>query len=176
MVRKKKTLKAALVAISATMLMVSSVGATGHQGHNNYQHGIDFKNYTVIGWTTHGYNGETVPFWTHGANGVKVDIIDNTDLATVAANAMDVDLDRTSKKLYVDLDTVTDAYTIEDDGMGNLTLKIAGAKLPISKDYMKIEKKNGKEKIVRLPGLTFYAPAIEKIYVAKKALRILGIR
>jgi alkaline phosphatase len=133
------------------------------------------KNYTVIGWTTHGHNGETVPFWTHGANGVKTGIIDNTDLATMAAEAMDVDLDRATMNLYVDLDTVTDAYTIEDDGLGNLTLTVADAELPISKDFMKIEKKNGKEKIVQLPGLTVYAPATGKVYVAKKALRLLGI-
>ncbi|MBR9984792.1 MAG: alkaline phosphatase [Desulfosarcina sp.] len=134
------------------------------------------KNYTAIGWTTHGHNGETVPFWTHGTKNVKVGIIDNTDLAKMAADAMDVDLDRATRKLYVDLDTVTNDYAIEDDGMGNMTLMLAGAELPISKDYMKIEKKNGGKKIVKLPGLTVYAPATGKVYVAKKALRKLGLR
>ena len=133
------------------------------------------KNYTVIGWTTHGHNGETVPFWTHGAKNVKVGIIDNTDLATMAADAMDVDLNRATRKLYVDLDTVTKDYVIEDDGIGNMTLLIAGAELPISKDYMKIVRKNGRKKIVKLPGLTVYAPETGKVYVAKKALRILGL-
>jgi alkaline phosphatase len=132
------------------------------------------KNYTVIGWTTHGHNGETVPVWIHGAD-APVGIIDNTDLATIAADAMEMNLDRATMNLYVDLDNVTDAYTIEDDGLGNLTLTVAGAELPISKDFMKIEKKNGKEKIVQLPGLTVYAPATGKVYVAKKALRLLGI-
>ena len=133
------------------------------------------KNYTVIGWTTHGHNGETVPFWTHGAKNVKVGIIDNTDLATMAADAMDVDLNRATRKLYVDLDTVTKDYVIEDDGMGNMTLLIAGAELPISKDYMEIVRRNGRKKIVKLPGLTVYAPETGKVYVAKKALRILGL-
>ena len=49
----------------------------------------------------------------------------------MAADAMDVDLNRATRKLYVDLDTVTKDYVIEDDGMGNMTLLIAGAKLPI---------------------------------------------
>lgn len=133
------------------------------------------KNYTVIGWSTHGHNGETVPFWTHGTKNVKVGIIDNTDLATMAADAMDVDLNRATRKLNVDLDTVTKDYVIEDDGMGNMTLLIAGAKLPISKDYMKIVRNNGRKKIVKLPGLTVYAPETGKVYVAKKALRILGL-
>ena len=133
------------------------------------------KNYTVIGWTTHGHNGETVPFWTHGAKNVKVGIIDNTDLAIMAADAMDIDLNRATRKLYVDLDTVTKDYVIEDDSMGNMTLLVAGAELPISKDYMKIVRKNGRKKIVKLPGLTVYAPETGKVYVAKKALRILGL-
>ena len=133
------------------------------------------KKYTVIGWTTHGHNGETVPFWTHGAKNVKTGIIDNTDLAKMAAEAMDVNLDRTTRRLYVDLDTVTADYTIEDDGLGNLTLHVAGAELPISKDYMVVEKKNGKEKTIQLPGITVYAPATGKVYVAKKALNKLRL-
>ena len=129
------------------------------------------KYYTEIGWTTHGHNGETVPFWIHGAKGVKTGIIDNTDLAKMAARAMHVNLDRATTRLYVDLDTVTDEYTIEDDGSGNLTLIVAGARLPVSKDYMVLE--NGRT--VTLPGLTVYAPATDKVYVAQKAVKKLGL-
>ena len=49
-----------------------------------------------------------------------------------------------------DSDTVTKDYVIEDDSMGNMTLLVAGAELPISKDYMKIVRKNGRKKIVRI--------------------------
>jgi alkaline phosphatase len=82
-----------------------------------------------------------------------------------------VNLDRTTKRLYVDLDTVTDDYEIVDDGLGNLTVEIDGAKLPISKDYM--IRANGKT--IQLPGIAVYAPATGKVYVSKKALRILRL-
>jgi hypothetical protein len=35
---------------------------------------------------------------------------DNADLATMAADAMRVDLDKTTDRLYVDLSAVTNAY------------------------------------------------------------------
>jgi alkaline phosphatase len=129
------------------------------------------KNHTVIGWTTHGHNGETVPLWMHGGE-APIGIIDNTELATIAADAMGVRLDRVSDRLYVDLDDVTSDYEIVGDPeigdyglLNNLVLKVAGAELPISKDYMVY-----KGKTIQLPGVTVYAPATDKVYVSKKAL------
>lgn len=129
------------------------------------------KNYTIIGWTTHGHNGETVPFWIHG-NDVKAGIIDNTDLAKMGAEAMGLNLNLATNMLYVDLDEVTDDYVITDDGLGNLTVEVAGAEFPISKDFMIL----GNGKVKQLPGLTVYAPATGKVYIAKKALRRLGLK
>ncbi|WDP93195.1 MAG: alkaline phosphatase [Desulfobacter sp.] len=141
------------------------------------------KNHTVIGWTTHGHTGETVPLWMTGKP-APAGTIDNTDLAYIAADAIDVDLDRATRKLYVDLDTVTDDYTIEytyqwvdDNGtpddasddeviQENPVVKIGKIELPASKDYMI---KNGRK--IKLPGLTVYAPATGKVYLSKKALR-----
>jgi alkaline phosphatase len=128
------------------------------------------RNYTVIGWTTHGHNGETVPFWLYGDN-VKTGIIDNTDLARMCAEAMNVNLSKATRTLYVDIDTVTSDYLVVDDGLGNLTVEVAGAILPISKDYVILE--NGK--IKQLPGITVYAPATDKVYLSKKALRKIGL-
>jgi alkaline phosphatase len=125
--------------------------------------------YTAIGWTTHGHNGETVPVWVYGAD-APVGTIDNTDLAKIAADAIDMDLDRVTDKLYVDLSEVATDYEIVDDGLGNLTLNVNGAELPISKDYMTY---NGKT--IQLPGLTVYAPATDKVYVSQKALRMLRL-
>ena len=135
------------------------------------------KNYTVIGWTTHGHNGETVPLWIYGMD-APVGTIDNTYLATMAAKAMNVDLEKTTQYLYVDLETVTSDYVIEGDpdniddyGMvENLVLKVKGAELPISKDYMVY-----KNHTITLPGITVYAPHTGKVYVSKKALKILRL-
>jgi alkaline phosphatase len=87
---------------------------------------------------------------------------------------MNVNLDKVSNKLYVDLDDVTSDYeifgdpTIGDYGLlNNLVLKVKGAEFPISKDYMVY-----KGKTIKLPGVTVYAPATEKVYVSKKGLRM----
>ena len=135
------------------------------------------KNYTVIGWTTHGHNGETVPLWIYGLD-APVGTIDNTNLALMAAEALGVDLEETTRTLYVDLDTVTNDYVIEGDptntddyGMvENPVLKVKGAELPISKDFMVY-----KGRTIRLPGVTVYAPHTDKVYVSRKALKVLRL-
>jgi alkaline phosphatase len=127
------------------------------------------KNYTVIGWTTHGHNGETVPVWVYGAD-APVGTIDNTDLATIAADAMEMNLDKVSDYLYVDLSEVTDDYEIDfETDPENPVLKMNGAEMPISKDFMTY-----KGRTIKMPGLTVYAPATEKVYVSKKAIKILN--
>jgi alkaline phosphatase len=134
------------------------------------------KNYTVIGWTTHGHNGETVPVWVYGANAPD-GVIDNTELAQFAADAMRGNLFDTTASLYVDLDDVTNGYQIVGDPetgsyglLNNLVLRVKGAELPISKDYMDYK---GRRYI--LPGVTVYAPETGKVYVSEEALSILGL-
>lgn len=128
------------------------------------------KNHTVIGWTTHGHTGETVPLWMSGKQAPS-STIDNTELAYIAADAIGVDLAKTTKDLYVDLDSVKYSYEVVDSGMGNLVIKIAGAEFPVSKDYMV---KNGRQ--IKLPGLNVYAPETGKAYISKKAFRYLARR
>ncbi|MBN1932264.1 MAG: alkaline phosphatase [Desulfobacterales bacterium] len=134
------------------------------------------KYYTVIGWTTHGHNGETVPLWSYGAE-VSKGIIDDTQLATIAADAMNTDLDRISHRLYVGISTITNDYeivgdlSINDYGLtGNLVLKVRGAEFPINKDYMTY-----KNRKIKLPGLTIYAPVTGEVYVSQKAVSLLGL-
>ncbi len=122
------------------------------------------KNHTVIGWTTFGHTGGTVPMWIHGMHPPR-GVIDNTDITKIAADAMRVKLDWITKNLYVDLDTVTSEYQIDRTDPENLVLRVKGAELPISKDFMI---HNGK--VYKLPGVTIYAPMTKKVYVSKMAL------
>jgi alkaline phosphatase len=126
------------------------------------------KNHTVIGWTTHGHNGETVPVWVYGAE-APAGTIDNTDLARIAAEAMGVNLSDITSELYVDLATTSVAYVIDNTDPENLVLKANDRELPISKDYMNYM---GSE--FQLPGLTVYAPATQKVYVSAEALGLLS--
>jgi alkaline phosphatase len=135
------------------------------------------KYHTVIGWTSHGHNGETVPVWVYGGE-APVGLIDNTELAKIAADAMGVNLSETTKRLYVDLDVVTKDYEIAGDPtigryglLKNLVLNLKGAELPISKDTMLY-----KGHTTKLPGVTIYAPATKKVYVSREALRIIGLQ
>ena len=127
------------------------------------------ERYTVIGWTTHGHNGETVPLWMYGAE-APGGIIDNTELAEIAADAMGVSLHHVTDRLYVDLSTVTGFYVIDDSDPENPVLKVNDAELPISKDYMTY-----RGRTFYLPGLTVYAPETGKVYVSQWALRLLRL-
>lgn len=123
------------------------------------------ENYTAIGWTSHGHDAGTVPVWVYGTdiNGT----IDNTELAKIVADAMGVDLDSTTKKLYVDIKDVTSDYEID---MDNDVLTVGEAIFPLGADYMVVEGKT-----IRLPGVTVYASGdddvAETIYISKKAIR-----
>jgi alkaline phosphatase len=130
------------------------------------------KSHTVIGWTTHGHNGETVPLWVYGGD-APVGTIDNTDLALIAADAMGADLERATDKLYVEITALTDEYDLVDDGAGNFVLEVKGAELPINKDYMIY-----KGRTIQLPGLTVLATGTgeDKVYVSKKAVKKLHLR
>lgn len=142
------------------------------------------KNYTVIGWTTHGHNGETVPFWMYGKK-MPVGTIDNTELAYLAADAIGVNLKRATRKLYVDLDTTGLDYTIDRTDAENPVVVVNGAQLPVSKDYMM---KNGNT--FKLPGVTVLSTMAnnecdeddlecvsdlddDKVYVSRKAVKLL---
>jgi len=142
-----------------------------HQGLSYTLARVISENHTVIGWTTHGHTGETVPLWMSGKQAPD-HVIDDTELAYIAADAIGVDLAKTTKELYVDLDSVKCSYEVVDaDGLGNLVIKVAGAEFPVSKDYMI---KNGRQ--IKLPGLTVYSVETGKAYVSKKALRYLARR
>lgn len=132
------------------------------------------ENHTVIGWTTHGHNGETVPLWMKGKD-APVGVIDNTELAYIAADAINADLGRTSDALYVDLATTGLDYTINYDDPENPVVVVGNASLPVSKDFMV---KNGRT--IMLPGLTVLATqgtdddlTDDKVYISRLAVKIL---
>jgi alkaline phosphatase len=131
------------------------------------------KNHTVIGWTTHGHTGETVPLWMTGGE-APVGTIDNTYLAYLAAESINVNLDITTRKLYMDLDQTGIVYTVDYDDPENPVVVVGDAKLPVSKDYMTINNRR-----IELPGLTVLAAMAtdetddDKVYVSEKAVNSL---
>jgi alkaline phosphatase len=123
------------------------------------------KHYTAIGWTSHGHDGGTVPVWTYG---IDIDgTIDNTELAKIVADAMNVDLNSTTEELYVDIKDVTSDYEIDVE---NDVLTVGDAVFPLGADYMVVGGKT-----VSLPGVTVYASGddnvAETVYISKTAVK-----
>ena len=122
------------------------------------------KHYTAIGWTSHGHDAGTVPVWAYGLD-IK-GTIDNTELAEIAADALGVDLDKTTEKLYVDIKDVTSDYEIDVE---KDVLTVGEAVFPLGADYMMV---NGKT--IHLPGVTVYASGdddvAETVYISQKAI------
>eukprot|EP00977_Amphora_coffeiformis_P014243 scaffold3946_cov177-Amphora_coffeaeformis.AAC.6 len=121
------------------------------------------ERYTEIGWTTHGHNGETVPLWVYGDD-IPTTVIDNTDLAKMAAAAFGIDLDSFTKELYMEVDVEHEVNLTQT--MNPVVELSDGTIFPIGKDYM-IDAAGNK---VSLPGVTVYAPMTGKVYVSNKAL------
>ncbi|MDQ1281281.1 MAG: alkaline phosphatase [Thermoproteota archaeon] len=147
------------------------------------------KKYTVFGWTTHGHTGDDVPLWAWGPkDSTPVGHYDNTDLAKIAAKALDVSLSKTNEKLYVNVeDAFPSQWTIDKTDPLNMVLEITvdgkTATLPISKDVMTITKNNGHVRTFMLEGITVYAPTrsfppiqspiLDRVYISEQVVRIL---
>jgi alkaline phosphatase len=130
-------------------------------------------NYTVLGFTTHGHNGEDVPLWCYGRKKL-CGLYDNTDLATMAAHAMGFKLARTNLRLYVEVDKAFSDYEIDWSDKANPVLVIGKAELPISKDLLYIGKKT-----YNLEGLVVYVDpdddtdGDEKVYIPMQAVKLI---
>lgn len=55
--------------------------------------------YMGVGWTTGSHTGEDVPLWAYGP-GAPSGLIDNTDIGRIAAEAMGVDLEMLTNRLF----------------------------------------------------------------------------
>jgi alkaline phosphatase len=125
------------------------------------------KNYTILGWTTHGHTGEDVPLWAYGP-GRPVGLYDNTELAKITADALGFNLDEINKELFVEVGKVFPDYNLDKSDTANPVLKINGIELPISKNLLI---SNGE--IHELKGLVVYAPKTDKAYIPSEAVRLI---
>jgi alkaline phosphatase len=125
------------------------------------------KNYTVLGWTSHGHTGEDVPLWAYGPNR-PVGLYDNTELAEITAAALGFNLDKINKELFVEVGEVFPDYTLDKSDTANPVLKIKSFKLPINKNFL-----IGDEKTQELNGIVVYAPKTNKVYIPREAVRII---
>lgn len=119
------------------------------------------KNFTVFGWTTHNHTGEDVPLYTYGPSR-PTGLYDNTELATVVADAMGFDLDDVTKKLYAPVISLPQAVSVDLSDAENPVLVIGEYRFPASKDYAILP--DGTQK--SLKGVTVYAPSTGTFYLS----------
>lgn len=126
------------------------------------------KHYTAIGWTSHGHNGEDVPFWAYGANAPS-GTVKNIDMAKFVAQAFNLDMQWLNEYLFVDLDDHFPGWTLDTTDPENPVAVINGgwawAELPCSKDLCIIHTSWGTERTYNVPGLTVYVPETGKVFV-----------
>lgn len=130
--------------------------------------------HTIIGWTTAGHCGEDVPLWAYGPGSLS-GRVDNMEIATYIAEEFSFSLDKTSDKLFVDVDVAFPAkYVLDKTDSKNLILKIGNYKLPINKDVL-IDSKGVEHK---LDGIVIYASKANdgkgKVYIPQQAVDLIN--
>lgn len=130
--------------------------------------------YTIIGWTTGGHCGEDVPLWAYVPGSIS-GRVDNTEIATYIAEEFGFSLDKTSDKLFVDVDEAFPGkYVLDKTDSKNPLLKIGDYKLPINKDVL-IDSKGVEHK---LDGIVIYAPKANdgkgKVYIPQQAVDLIN--
>lgn len=128
------------------------------------------RNYTVIGWTTHGHCGEDVPLWAYGPDS-PAGYMDNTEIAEYIADKLRFDLAETNEQLFVEVGNVfsADEYQLNTIDPENPVLKIGDAELPVNKNILV---KGGVTH--ELEGIVVYAPATDKVYIPTEALSLIN--
>jgi alkaline phosphatase len=126
------------------------------------------RNHLIVGWTSHGHCGEDVPVWSYGPRPLT-GTFDNTELARMTARALGVDLERATGRLFIDLSSITNGFSIDSHDADNPRVVIGrDIVLPADKDILQIAGKPH-----RLEGIVVFAPmagsGAGKVFVPRDA-------
>ncbi len=144
------------------------------------------KNHTSIGWTSHGHNAEDVPLWAYGPGAPK-GLLDNTELAEVVADVLNLNMKKIQNFLFVNLNDAFgwDGWTLDETDPDNPVAILSGksriggreiqAELPISKDLLIIKENGETKRTYNLEGVVVYEPNTERVYVPYRAVRIMKV-
>lgn len=137
--------------------------------HNGFGEILTPK-YTAIGWSTHGHTGGDVPLFAYGPNSPK-GLLDGPEIGRTTAEALGLDLDRVSKRLFVEArEAIKDGMvTIDKTDAENPVVKIEyrskRVEMPVNKNLMRID---GVES--ELEGVIVYIPETDKAYIPLQAV------
>jgi alkaline phosphatase len=131
------------------------------------------NDYTAFGWTTFGHTGEDVPLWTYAPQGVHrpVGLYDNTELATLCADAMGFELEDIQEELFISLSEVleNDQWSVEGPEENPIIeIVLPDTTITINAGTDIIERSSGS--YIHLKGVVVYAPMTGEVYVPQDAL------
>jgi alkaline phosphatase len=127
-----------------------------------------------IGWTTNGHTGEDVTLYSYGPR-APYGLLENTDLAHAAENALGLSLAWTDNNLYVEAVSAFKALGMEveidstDATNKELVVSKAGqevARLCFATDLLECQ-----GKVCKLTGITVFAEKSGKVYVPQDAVK-----
>jgi alkaline phosphatase len=127
-----------------------------------------------IGWTTNGHTGEDLFLYAYGPDR-PVGMVENYELAQITAKALDINLDKINKELFVNAEEgfgkVGATVNIDKTDEQNIKLVVRKgnitAELPFSKNIIII---NGKT--LKLKGLTVHMTKTMKTFVPEDAIEL----
>ena len=127
--------------------------------------------YTVLGWTTHGHAGGDVPLHAFGPDR-PVGTFDQPELGRRMARAMGLDMEATTRRLFVEAASAFSSQQVEIDQTEptNPVVRIrhqsAVAELPINKNVLRM---GGEE--IALEGVVVHIAETGKTYIPQQAVR-----
>lgn len=125
------------------------------------------RNHTTIGWTTHGHTGDDVPLWAWGPS-APAGLLDNTELARVAAGALGLDLRAASAELFVDVEAELGTFSVDSSERYSPVLVIKGARLPVGTDLLVVGADTSE-----LPGVSLWYRETGRAWVPRAAVELL---
>ncbi len=134
------------------------------------------KNYTGIGWTTHGHDGSDVPIWTYNYD--IVGNIENTEIAERIFDMLHVDAQRLNEDLFIDVNGVfSGAWSLDLTDSKNQVLIVTANgenfRLPVWKNEL-FYSKDGSTIKKLLSGIVVYAPKTNRVYIPKDAVKTIN--
>jgi alkaline phosphatase len=146
------------------------------KGQMNHVLGTIVSRRSNISWATRGHTGEDLFFYHYGL-GKSLGMLENTDIARMAAHGLGFDLESVDRRLFVKADeafaSIGARITIDKSDAANpvLVVKKGGkrAELPFSKDLIKISPPGAE---LRMEGRTVFSPKTGAVYVPGQAVTL----
>jgi alkaline phosphatase len=125
------------------------------------------RDHTAIGWTTTSHTGVDVPLWSCGP-GRLFGLVDNTDVARAAAQAMRLDLPALTQALFVDAQKAFPDAVLDTADPANPALVIGAARLPVNRNVLI---QNGREQ--RFAGVVAHIEKSGRTYIPQQAVELI---